>query len=154
LKRFLCVALIAAATLPAVAADVGVSISVGQPGFYGQIDLGNFPQLPQVIYPQPVLIQRVPVGAAPPPLYLRVPPGQAKNWRKHCRKYNACDRQVYFVQEQWYNDVYAPHYREHGPHQNGRRGNSNGNGYDRDNGHDNGKHQGRGRDQGEPDRGR
>ncbi len=30
------------------ASDVGVSISVGQPGFYGQLELGNFGR-PQVV---------------------------------------------------------------------------------------------------------
>jgi hypothetical protein len=138
-KRYFCAVMMSVASLPVLAADVGVSVTVGQPGFYGTIDLGNFPQPPQVIYPQPVLIQRVPVDMAPPPLYLRVPPGHAKNWRKHCRKYNACDRPVYFVQEQWYNDVYVPRYREHGPNRDDRRGDGN----DRDNGHDNGKHKGR-----------
>jgi len=53
LKYCLIVALAAASlttlTMPAHAADVGVSISVGQPGFYGQIDIGDFPQ-PQLIY--------------------------------------------------------------------------------------------------------
>ena len=28
----------------ATAADVGVSVTVGQPGFYGRIDVGNVPQ--------------------------------------------------------------------------------------------------------------
>jgi len=95
---------------PALAADVGVSVSVGQPGFYGRIDVGNFPQ-PQLIYPQPVLIQRVPVAVAPQPIYLRVPPGHAKNWRKHCYKYDACSQPVYFVRDDWYNNVYVPRYR-------------------------------------------
>jgi hypothetical protein len=45
MKRFLLSAVIAAATLtiPALAADVGVSVSIGQPGFYGQINIGDFP---------------------------------------------------------------------------------------------------------------
>jgi len=34
----------------------------------------------------------VPQTAPPPPVYLHVPPGHAKNWRKHCREYNACNR--------------------------------------------------------------
>ncbi|MEP6657815.1 MAG: hypothetical protein ABJC33_11310, partial [Betaproteobacteria bacterium] len=34
------------------------------------------------------------------------------DWRKHCRKYNACGQPVYFVQENWYNDVYAARYAE------------------------------------------
>jgi hypothetical protein len=96
---------------PVLAADVGVSVSVGQPGFYGRIDIGSFPQ-PQVIYPQPVVIQRVPVAVAPQPIYLRVPPGHARNWRKHCHKYDACSQPVYFVRDDWYNNVYVPRYRE------------------------------------------
>ncbi len=99
------------ATASAVAADVGVSVSVGQPGFYGQIDIGNFPQ-PRVIYPQPVVIQPVPVAVAPEPIYLHVPPGHEKNWRKHCHQYDACNRPVYFVHEDWYSKVYVPRYRE------------------------------------------
>jgi hypothetical protein len=91
------------------AADVGVSIQFGQPGFYGRIDLGDFQQ-PQVIYREPRIVQRVTVSREP--LYLVVPPGHMKHWDKHCRKYDACGRQVYFVQEQWYNDVVVQRYRE------------------------------------------
>jgi hypothetical protein len=102
------------ATAPALAADVGVSVSVGQPGFYGRIDIGNFPQ-PRVIYARPVVIQPVPVGVVVQPVYLHVPPGHAKKWRKHCHKYNACNEPVYFVREDWYNNVYVPAY--HAKHQ-------------------------------------
>ena len=42
---------------PAFAADVGVSISVSQPGVYGRVDIGRFPQ-PQVVVAQPVIVQR------------------------------------------------------------------------------------------------
>lgn len=110
MKRLLFATAIAAAvSAPALAADVGVSISVGEPGFYGRIDIGDFPQ-PAVIYPRPVVIAPVPVAG--PPLYLRVPPGQYKKWSKYCGRYDACGREVYFVQDHWYNDVYAPRYRE------------------------------------------
>ena len=102
--------------IPAIAADVGVSVQVGEPGFYGRIDIGTFPH-PQVIYPQPVVIQPVPVGVVRSPIYLRVPPGHAKHWRKHCREYNACGQPVYFVQDRWYNEEYVLRYREsHGEH--------------------------------------
>ena len=47
-----------------------------------------------------------------PPIYLRVPPGHAKNWRKHCHKYNACGERVYFVQDNWYSREYVPHYQK------------------------------------------
>ena len=90
---------------------VGVSISIGQPGFYGRIDIGNAPS-PVLILPQPVWINRVAV--APAPIYLRVPPGHEKKWGKHCKKYGACGRPVYFVRDEWYRDVYAPYYSEHG----------------------------------------
>lgn len=73
MKRFLIAAALAAIVVPALAADVGVSVSIGQPGFYGRIDIGNYPQ-PQLIYPAPVMIQSMPMGMAPQPVYLRVPP--------------------------------------------------------------------------------
>ncbi len=93
------------------AADVGVSVSVGEPGFYGQINIGGFPP-PELIYSRPVLVAP-PVGYAPPPMYLRVPPGYERHWGRHCRKYHACGVPVYFVRDQWYRNVYVPHYREH-----------------------------------------
>ena len=34
--------LLAVASIPTQAADVGVSVSVGQPGFYGQLDIGGY----------------------------------------------------------------------------------------------------------------
>jgi hypothetical protein len=96
----------------ALAADVGVSVNVGQPGFYGRIDIGDYPYpRPIVIYPQPRIVERVYVEREP--IYLRVPPGHAKNWGKHCYKYNACGERVYFVQDSWYNREYVPHYREY-----------------------------------------
>lgn len=109
MKRFLIAAALAATVTPVFAADVGVSISVGQPGFYGQIDIGDYPR-PQVIYAEPRIVRRVAVDR--PPVYLRVPPGHSKNWRKHCGRYNACGERVYFVQDNWYNHEYAPRYRE------------------------------------------
>jgi hypothetical protein len=97
--------LLAVASIPTQAADVGVSVSIGQPGFYGQLDIGGYPP-PQVIYRQPR------VGYDSPPMYLRVPPGHTRNWDKHCGAYNACNRQVYFVKDNWYNKQYAPRYQE------------------------------------------
>ena len=113
-----------------IAADVGVSINIGEPGFYGQIDIGRFPA-PQVLYPQPVLISPAPYAVRPGPIYLRVPPGHAKHWDKHCREYDACGRPVYFVQDRWYNDVYAPRYREH-EHGNGEHREQGNRGHPRD----------------------
>ncbi|MCX7220894.1 MAG: hypothetical protein NTY70_18765 [Burkholderiales bacterium] len=92
------------------ASDVGVSIQFGQPGFYGHLDLGGFQQAPQVIYREPRIVERVVVQR--PPLYLMVPEGHSRHWEKHCYRYDACNRQVYFVQERWYNEVVVPRYRE------------------------------------------
>ena len=97
---------------PALAGNGGVSIVAGQPGFYGRIDIGAIPQPPRLVSAEPVVIQPVPVGVVRQPLYLHVPPGHAKNWRKHCARYGACGQPVYFVQESWYNGVYVPYYRE------------------------------------------
>ena len=111
MKHFLIVAAVAVATVttPALAADVGVSVSIGQPGFYGRLDIGDFPQ-PQLIYRQPMVIEQVPMDR--PPIYLRVPPGHAQHWSKNCHKYNACGERVYFVQDRWYNREYVPRYQE------------------------------------------
>lgn len=94
----------------ASAADVGVSIQVGQPGFYGRIDIGNAPR-PVLVYPEPVIVQPAPVAVVRRPIYLRVPPGHVKKWSKHCHRYAACGQPVYFVQDRWYEEVYVPHHR-------------------------------------------
>ena len=128
MKRLFVAATLFAATTAVFAADVGVSIQVGQPGFYGRIDINNFPP-PVLVYREPVIIQRVPVGVVRQPIYLHVPPGHAKDWGKHCRKYNACGQPVYFVQEDWYSNVYAPRYREgkgHGQGHGKKQGKGNG----------------------------
>jgi len=90
------------------AANVDVNINIGQPGYYGRIDIGDFGR-PQLIYSEPRVIYR---NVSPrDPVYLRVPPGHAKNWRKHCGKYNACGERVYFVQDSWYEREYVPRYQ-------------------------------------------
>ncbi|BBP01514.1 hypothetical protein [Sulfuriferula nivalis] len=145
MKRFLIAATLVTAAIatPTFAADVGVSVSIGQPGFYGRLDIGGYPP-PQVIYRQPMVVQQV--SRDRPPIYLRVPASQTKHWEKHCRKYNACGERVYFVKDNWYRHDYVPYY------QNQQR-NHHDNGHDerrddhRDNGnsdhHGNGKQQGR-----------
>lgn len=92
----------------AQAVDVDVNIHLGQPGYYGRIDIGDFGR-PPLIYREPVIIQ--PVTVRREPVYLHVPPGHAKNWRKHCAKYNACGERVYFVQNSWYEREYVPRYQ-------------------------------------------
>lgn len=100
-----------AAAFPALA-QTNVSISVGQPGFYGRIDLGDFAPQPVLYAPQPVIIRQVPHYVAEP-VYLRVPPGHRKHWAKFCGRYDACGRPVLFVRDEWYTNTYVPRYREH-----------------------------------------
>ena len=116
MKAFLFIATVAAILGSVRVADAGVSIQVGQPGFCGSIDIGGFPQT-QLVYPQPVVIEPVPSGVVQEPIYLHVPPGHAKHWRKHCGKYHACGQPVYFVKDSWYRNESVPRYRKtHGRH--------------------------------------
>jgi len=133
-KHSLILAACGAMLLPAVAAaQVGVSVNIGEPGFYGQINIGDFPQ-PQVIYSQPVIVDRVPESYGPP-MYLRVPPGYEKHWNKHCGEYNACGHRVYFVRNDWYQRTVVPHYHhDEGRHEGWDHG--------RGQGHDHGDHDG------------
>lgn len=94
-------AAILAVTPVARATDVGVSIAISQPGVYGRIDIGRFPQ-PAVVVAQPVIIAPQPVGVVVQPVYMWVPPGHRKKWAKHCGRYNACGAPVYFVRDDWY----------------------------------------------------
>lgn len=121
----------------ASATDVGVSVQISQPGVYGRVDIGRFPQ-PAVVVPQPVLIATPPpraVVVAQPvqPVYMWVPPGHRKNWRRHCRDYGACGVPVYFVRHDWYD--------QHVRHGDDRSGD-----HDRD--HDRGRGHGRGKGRG------
>jgi hypothetical protein len=109
MKVILLVAVITATVTPAFAADVGVSVSIGQPGFYGQIDIGDYPQ-PRLLYREPRIVEHE--YNHRPPIYMRVPPGHARHWDKHCSEYNACGQRVYFVQDEWYNHEYVPRYQE------------------------------------------
>ncbi|TFW30089.1 hypothetical protein [Duganella callida] len=114
--KILAASVLALCSVSAFAADVGVSISVGQPGFYGRLDIGGYPP-PPVIYQQPVLVERPVRYVETAPIYLRVPPGHARNWGKHCHAYHACNQRVLFVQDRWYHNEYVPRYHErHGDH--------------------------------------
>jgi hypothetical protein len=127
----------------AQAQNVSISATItGEivPGVYGHVVLGNRPQ-PPLVYAQPVVA--VPVVVAQPvpmePIYLHVPPGHARNWRKHCHEYNACNRPVYFVRSAEYEPGYRPergehdhgHHGEHGNHEHGDddRGDDRGHGH-------------------------
>ena len=115
------------------AVDVGVGITIREPGVYGRIELGSQPP-PPVLYPQPVIIARPAVMVQQPPMYLYVPPGHAKNWGKHCSRYNACARQVYFVQEHWVQERYEDRHGK-GRGRGDDRGNDRGKGHGKGNKH-------------------
>jgi len=138
LASILIVSALAGAATCAQAQNVSVNaVITGEvvPGVYGQVVLGNRPP-PPVLYQQPMVVQ--PVMGAPPgePLYLHVPPGHAKNWRKHCHEYHACNRPVYFVRSAEYEPGFdrARWDREHG-HEHHDRGH-----HDEDRDHDRGDH--------------
>ncbi|MEO7853616.1 MAG: hypothetical protein ABIR94_15380 [Rubrivivax sp.] len=120
--------------MPALAeTNIGVSVGINQPGVYGRIDIGNFPQ-PAVVYRQPVMIAPRPlVVVRPQPVYLYVPPGHQKNWAKHCKRYDACAQPVYFVQESWVRERYNE--QQHPGH-------GQGNGHGKGKGKGNGKNKG------------
>ena len=117
---------------------VGVSIGINQPGVYGRIDIGNYPQ-PVLVRPQPVIVVPQPVAVPPQPIYLYVPPGHQRHWKKHCHRYNACGQPVYFVKEQWVRERYEQEQRRQ---REGHRGEGRGDrdehrDYSRGHGHDN-----------------
>jgi hypothetical protein len=62
-----------------------------------------------------VIAPPAPQAVAVQPIYLHVPPEHAHDWARHCHKYHACDRPVYFVKS----EEYA---REHHANQNFDRG--------------------------------
>jgi hypothetical protein len=93
-------------------AQTSLTIQLGQPGYYGQLRLGDLAP-PPVDDLRPLIVR--PASAryrwnenALQPVYLRVPPHQARDWRRYCGRYQACDVPVYFVREDWYRNVYAP----------------------------------------------
>jgi hypothetical protein len=64
-----------------------------------------------------------------------VPPGHQKNWKKHCRDYQACGVPVYFVKDEWY-----------GQHVQGRGGRDRDDGPGKGHGKGEGKGHGKGHD--------
>lgn len=96
---------LAAATAGAQSVRVTVSGEVA-PGVYGRVDISNRPSPPPLVYPQPVVIVKQQHTAVMSPIYMHVPPGHARNWSKHCKKYNACNQPVYFVKSAEYEPGY------------------------------------------------
>jgi len=97
--------MLALAGTAAGASDLNFGVSVGgevAPGVYGQVNVGN--TRPALVYAQPMVIMQ-PVRPMQP-IYMNVPPGHAKHWSKHCHRYNACNRPVYFVKTAEYGGDY------------------------------------------------
>ncbi len=142
MKKLLALALAgfaACAFVPAMAqTNVGVSIGIQQPGVYGRVDIGNFPQ-PRLVYPQPMVIAPSPIAMHQRPIYLYVPPGHQKNWAKHCSRYSACGQPVYFVQDSWVRERYEERRGNEGRGRDGHGGD-----HDRDNGRGKGRGHGHG----------
>jgi hypothetical protein len=101
-------------TVPSMADDVqwGISVGIGDPHFYGRISIGSGYPEPVCVYPYPRAMIYDPYYYGMEPIYLRVPPGHMGAWGTYCRYYNACQRRVYFVQDNWYHNHYAPAYRQ------------------------------------------
>ena len=142
MKKLAILALAACALAPAFAqTSVGVSIGINQPGVYGRVNIGDFPQ-PRFYNPQPVIYAPPVRYVQQQPVYLYVPPGHQKNWGRYCGRYSACGQPVYFVREDWVRDRWEDHRRhdyrddrwDHG------RGHGPDRGYDHDRGHGNDKH--------------
>ena len=112
---------------------VGVSIHLGHPNFFGEIDLGDLAP-PPVIRERPILIKRARHSERLAPIYLRVPERHARNWSRYCYRYNACSRPVYFVKDDWYTSEYVPRYRER--HDEDHRDEGRDQHHDAGNGHD------------------
>lgn len=78
------------------------------PGVYGRVDAAKKP-LPPLVYEQAMFIERPETNnGVVEPLYLHVPPEHAKNWKKYCAQYKACDKPVYFVKSAEYEPGYQP----------------------------------------------
>ncbi len=94
----------------AVNAAVNVNVIVEgqiQPGVYGRVEVGNPNVPPPVWRAQPVIIAPQPRVVEVVPVYVHVPPGHARNWRKHCHRYDACGQPVYFVKSAEYEPDYG-----------------------------------------------
>lgn len=102
---------IAAVAAPALAQNDDLT-SLGQPGFYGRLELGDDSPRPEIYFSEPRLVE--PVAEYEDSIYLRVRPGESREWQLRCHEYQACGRYVYFVNDDWYTNVYVPYYRDRG----------------------------------------
>ena len=102
--------LLALLSTPLLAATVQAQ-SMGQPGYYGRIEVGHAPQPPLLISSAVMGNPGIHTGE---PIYMHVPPAHAYAWSRHCQRYGACDWLVYFVDNDWYANIYVPGFRSGG----------------------------------------
>lgn len=110
---------LALAVLATASSAVNVNVIVEgqiQPGVYGRVEVGSPTAPPPLWHAVPVIIAPQPRGVELVPVYLHVPPGHAKDWRRHCHRYDACSRQVFFIRSA----EYEPGYRKKHKHGHGR----------------------------------
>jgi hypothetical protein len=88
----------------------GASVNIS-----GSIDIHGLPHPPLLVLPTPVIVTPGPAVVEREPVYLHVPADHRKHWDRYCHQYNACGEHVYFVQDNWYQNVYVPH-RAHYEH--------------------------------------
>lgn len=67
-----------------------------RPGVYGRIVVKG-KTAPPVIYQHPVIADQAIVPRGVRPVYLYVPPGQVRKWKRSCARWSACDEPVLFV---------------------------------------------------------
>jgi hypothetical protein len=77
------------------------------PGVYGRVELAN-KALPTLVYEQAMFVERPETTGRVEPLYFHVPPEHARNWKKYCDRYQACDHPVFFVKSAEYDPGYEP----------------------------------------------
>jgi hypothetical protein len=153
MKRILAAALVAGAVGSALAQpQVGVSVSINQPGVYGRVTIGEV--RPALVLPQPVIISQPSVVVHRTPVYLYVPDDHQQNWRRYCGRYAACGQPVYFVRDDWVRDRYERHHpgwdngRHHASDKGHGHGHGHGKGHDKGHGKGHDKGQGHGHDKG------
>lgn len=99
--RWMPVVAIAAATCAAAqSAGDYRNVTAGgplRPGVYGRITVRPTAPPPPLIYPRPTIASQALVPAQAKPVYLYVPPGQVRKWKKACVRWSACDEPVLFV---------------------------------------------------------
>lgn len=101
------------------APHVAVTVNLGGPEIYGQVQIGRV--APPVIYAQPVVIVQPEIMLPRQPIYLRVPPGYERDWARYCAVYAACSQPVYFVRARPGADRYERRQDEHDHHHQGER---------------------------------